>query len=104
MTFKAMILLTRRPDMSHADFEDWWLNTHVPLARQLPGLMRAVFNVVNDPQDGDPDGITELWFASREEFEAAYASEIGKRVVEDSLANVSSRRRMFVGEHVVTSD
>jgi uncharacterized protein (TIGR02118 family) len=104
MNFKAMILLTRRNDMSHAEFEQWWLNTHVSLARQLPGLRRAVFNVVTDPQENDPDGITELWFDSQAAFEAAYDTEIGQRVVADSLANVSSRRRMFVTEHFVAGD
>lgn len=101
MNFKAMILLTRRDDRSHAEFEHWWLHTHVPLAKQLPGLKKAVFNVVSDPQEGDPDGVTELWFDSQAAFEAAYATEIGQRVVADSLANVSSRRRMFVTEHAV---
>lgn len=99
MNFKAMILLTRKSDMTHEQYEHWWLNTHVPLAKQLPGLRKAVFNVVQNPQEGDPDGITELWFDSQEAFESAYATEIGEHVVADSLANVSSRRRMFVDEY-----
>lgn len=99
MNFKAIILLTRRADMTHEQFEHWWLHTHVPLAKQLPGLRNAVFNVVQEPQEGDPDGITELWFDTQDAFEFAYATDIGKQVVADSLANVSSRRRMFVNEH-----
>jgi hypothetical protein len=62
-----------------------------------------VFNLVDSPADGDPDGVSELWFDSQSEFEAAYASEIGKSVVADSLANVSGRRRMFVVENVIYS-
>jgi hypothetical protein len=50
---------------------------------------------------GRPDGIAELWFDSREAFDAAYASEIGATVVADSMANVSARRRVFVDEHAV---
>jgi hypothetical protein len=79
MSFKAMILLTRRADMTHEQYEQWWLNTHVPLAKQLPGLRGAVFNVVQNPSTGEPDGI--------------------KQVVADSMANVASRVRMFVDEH-----
>lgn len=101
MKFKAMILLTRRTDMKHEQYEKWWLGVHVPLAKQLPGLRAATFNVVHNPGAGEPDGITELWFDSREAFDAAYASEIGKKVVADSMANVSSRVRMFVAEHRV---
>jgi uncharacterized protein (TIGR02118 family) len=101
MTFKAMILLTRRTDMSHEQYEQWWLNVHVPLAKQLPGLRAATFNVVQNPATGEPDGITELWFDSRADFDAAYATETGKKVVADSMANVSSRVRLFVDEHRV---
>ena len=101
MSFKAMILLTRRADMTHEQYEQWWLNVHVPLAKQLPGLRGATFNVVQNPGAGEPDGITELWFDTREAFDAAYASEIGKRVVADSMANVASRVRMFVDEYRV---
>jgi hypothetical protein len=57
--------------------------------------------LVENPADGDPDGVSELWFDTQGDFEAAYASEIGKSVVADSLANVSGRRRMFVVENTI---
>ena len=98
---KAIILLTRRDDMSHDEFVDWWLGQHRGLAEQLPRLRRAVFNVVNDPEPGAPDGVSELWFDSLDDFQSAYASEIGQRVVDDSMANVAGRVRMFVDEHVI---
>ena len=103
MSFKAIILLTRADGASHDDFARWWLQQHAPLAKQLPGLRRGVFNLVENPADGAPDGVSELWFDSQSDFEAAYASEIGKSVVADSLANVSGRRRMFVVENVIHS-
>ena len=43
-----------------------------------------------------------MWFDSQAEFEAAYESEIGKEVVADSMANVSSRVRLFVTENPLT--
>lgn len=99
--FKAMIQLTRRADMTHDQFAAWWLDEHAPLAAQLPGLRRAVFNVVDAPAEGGPDGISELWFESRADFEAAYATEIGSAVAADSIAHVSGRIRLFVAEHDV---
>jgi hypothetical protein len=42
--------------------------------------------------------VTELWFDSRESFDAAYASDRGRRAAEDSLAHVSRRERLFVDE------
>lgn len=102
--FKAIILLTRGADQSPEDFRHWWLNEHAPLARQLPGLRGLVFNLVPPGLNGDTelpyDGVSELWFDTREAFDAAYATELGKQVASDSLAHVSGRLRLFVEEHV----
>ena len=56
MSFKAIILLTRAADATHEQFADWWLKNHAPLAKQLPELRRGVFNLVENPAEGDPDG------------------------------------------------
>ena len=98
--FKAIIMLTRRADMSHGEFVEWWLVEHRPLAARLPGVRRLVFNVV-DQASGEAgiDGISELWFDSQAAFEAAYATEIGSATAADSVAHVSGRERVFVTEH-----
>lgn len=94
--FKAMIMLTRRADMSHEQFVQWWLEEHAPLAKQLPNVREIRFN---DVTDGDGiDGITELWFDSRADFEAAYGSDIGMAVAQDSLDHVTSRVRLSINE------
>lgn len=98
--FKAIILLTRKDGMSRREFRAWWLDSHADLAAALPGLRRAVFNLVEDEEAGI-DGVSELWFDSREAFDAAYASEHGRRVAEDSLENVSRRVRLPVDERPV---
>ena len=102
--FKAVILLTRRADTTHEAFAQWWLVEHAPLAAQLPGVRRLCFNLVAPGDDGAPDGVSELWFDSREDFEAAYATDIGKSVAADSMAHLASRVRMFVTEHEVVSE
>jgi len=98
--FKAVILLARRDDMSADDFSSWWLDEHAPLAAQLPGVRRIVFNLVADADD--VDGVSELWFDDRPSFDAAYATELGRQVAADSMAHVRSRTRLFVTEHSVT--
>lgn len=107
--FKAIILLRRGESQSPQEFRHWWLNEHAPLARQLPGLRRLVFNHVEpslNEELGDPrmnglpyDGVSELWFDDRAAFDAAYATDVGKRVASDSLKHVSGRLRLFVEEH-----
>jgi uncharacterized protein (TIGR02118 family) len=95
-----MILLTRREDMTHQRFVRWWLDEHVPLAESLPNVRRVVLNVVDEGYDeGAIDGVSELWFDSREDFDAAYASEVGKATAADSMAHVSGRVRLFVSEN-----
>jgi uncharacterized protein (TIGR02118 family) len=95
--FKAIILLTRNESASKEEFRDWMLVRHSPLARQLPGLRRLVFNIVEN-EDAPYDGVSELWFDTRDAFDAAYATEIGKAVAGDSLANVRARIRLMVDE------
>ncbi len=95
---KAIILLSRRDGDTHEDFGRWWLEEHALLARQLPGLRRLVFNLAD--VEAGYDGVSELWFDSREDFDAAYASEIGRQVAADSIAHVGGRVRLVVDEHV----
>lgn len=97
--FKAVILLRRRDDMTPEQFRHWWLHEHAPLAAQLPGVRRIVFNAAVD--NDDVDGVSELWFDSEQDFLDAYATDLGKSVAADSMAHVRSRTRLFVTEHVV---
>ncbi len=93
-----MILLKRKEGMSFDAFAHWWLNDHAPLARSLPGLKQAVFNLVQGDANGDYDGVSELWFDSESDFTNAYATDIGQRVAADSMSKVSRRDRLFVRE------
>lgn len=97
--FKAIILLKRRDDMTHEEFKSWWLDKHAPKAAELPNVRRICFNLAQD--GGAFDGISELWFDSQEDFEAAYATDIGKAVAADSMAHLSARERLFVTENSI---
>jgi uncharacterized protein (TIGR02118 family) len=100
--FKAMILLTRREDMTHQEFLDWWINDHAPLAATLPGLRKLTFNAVATGFDeAEIDGIAELWFDSQSDFESAYTTEIGKATAADSIAHVKGRVRLLVNENEI---
>jgi uncharacterized protein (TIGR02118 family) len=109
MSFKAVILLSRRDDMTHEQFRAWWLEEHAPLAAQLPGVRRIVFNAVapdmaDDVANTGVDGVSELWFDDEAAFTAAYATDLGKQVAADSMAHVRSRVRLFVTAHVVVAE
>lgn len=99
--FKAIILLKRRADMTPADFAQWWLGAHAPMAQALPGLRGLRFNLVQGDGGGEFDGVSELWFDSQADFEAAYATTHGRAVAADSMAHVARRERLLVTEHVL---
>ena len=99
--FKAMILLKRKETLTFEAFKAWWLIDHAQLAKQLPGLRKAMFNLVDGSDDGEFDGVAELWFDSKEAFEQAYQTELGKSVAADSLSRVSKRERLFTIEHSI---
>ena len=95
--FKAIILLKRGDDMTHEDFKTWWLVDHSKKAATLPGVRKIVFNLAADGSSFD--GISELWFDSKEAFDAAYETDIGKAVAADSIAHLADRQRIFVTEN-----
>ena len=65
--FKAMILLTRKEELSRSDFKNWWLKEHSKLASKLPRLKKACFNLVKN-EDSPFDGVSELWFDSEDDL------------------------------------
>ena len=88
---KLVYVITRRADLSASAFHDYWLNRHGPLvARQAKALrlrkyvqshlvdhaanegMRAVRGML-----APVDGITEVWWDSFADLEAAYATDEG---------------------------
>lgn len=93
-----MGLLTRRPDVSPAEFRRHWREVHGPLAARLPGLRRYHQNhVVDDRQlaidhargPWSIDGISELWFDSEDQMTRALSSGEYKSVARD--------HQLFVG-------
>lgn len=101
MAFKAIILLKRNEELSREAFANWWLNEHAALAARLPGLRKLCFNLTTNEADPPYDGVSELWFDSQADFEAAYRTEIGQQVAQDSLSKVSKRDRLLVQENDV---
>ena len=62
---KLVYCITRRPDLSLAEFSTYWHDVHGPIGRRIPGLRRLVqsHSLVAEPgQRMDFDGMVELWF------------------------------------------
>jgi len=101
--FKAIILLKKKNEVSSEEFKNWWINDHSSKAAMLPKIRKLCFNLVENDSEKAYDGVAEQWFDSQEDFDNAYASEIGKKVAADSISNVLKRDRLFVREHNIVN-
>jgi uncharacterized protein (TIGR02118 family) len=70
-TYKILLLMKRRSDISVEAFRDYYENSHVPLCLQSAGGMKRYIRRYLNPQDHPETGpacelpydvITELWF------------------------------------------
>jgi len=80
------------PPTDVAAFERYYAATHVPLARQLPGLERVETARLLGTAEGGAapyHRIAELWFADMERFQAAAASAEGRALAAD-VANFAT--------------
>ena len=77
---KFIVVLHKRTDTTTEEFRHHVQNVHGPLAKKLPGLKRYVQNIVQADLKRKPpawDAVMELYFANRDEMEAAWASPEG---------------------------
>ena len=73
--YKHSAFLVRREGMSHDEFLDHWANEHVPIAREIPGVVRYARVVPTDPGAAEFDGVAELYFEDLGALRAALGSE-----------------------------
>jgi len=103
---KIVWLLKRASHLSQAEFEEWWLERHVPIARVAPRLRRYVVNLPQRPDllAGRPaatcewDGVAEQWFDTEEDLQVAYSRPVAGEVRADTMAHVSRLERLIVRE------
>ena len=103
---KLVFCLHRLPALSREEFQRYWRERHGPLVRRHAATLRiqryVQLHSCDDPLNdvlrasrGGPegyDGIAELWWASREDLEAATASAEGRRA---SLELLDDERRFI---------
>lgn len=73
--YKHSAFLVRKEGMSHDEFLDHWANEHVPLAREIPGVVRYARVVPTDPEHSEFDGIAELYFDELDALRAGLGHE-----------------------------
>lgn len=74
-----MIALFKRP-ADVAAFMDHYKNVHLPLIRQMPGLLKLELHDLYDARGGEPDPflMAEMYFADRDTLLASMKSPEGR--------------------------
>jgi len=94
---KAIFLINKQPDLDHAEFRQYWSESHSQIAAKLPGLRKYVQNhALPDPNGNQPvfDGFAELWFDDTIAFAAALESPEGVAALED-VQNFANTEKMI---------
>lgn len=81
---KAVNLLVRRPDLTHEEFVDYWLEEHAPMAEDLPGVTKYTTSIPADPERSTYDGIAELYLEDDASVGDVFSSDAGRRVQADT--------------------
>lgn len=82
---KTVTLLTRRPDLTAAEFHTYWRENHAPLVLALPGVKRYVQCRPIDIPDATPpfDGIAEVWYEDLDALRATVDSPACQELLAD---------------------
>jgi hypothetical protein len=103
---KLVYVLERRADVAEKDFHDYWLRSHGPRVRGHAKAIRAKRYVQSHTMDTPANeglrsvrgmlapvpGITEVWWDSLEDFQAASAEPAGR----DALADLAADEDTFI--------
>jgi hypothetical protein len=98
---KLVYVLERRPDVAPKDFHDYWLKSHGPRVRGHAAAIRARRYVQSHTLDlpaneglraargmlGPVPGITEVWWDSLADFQAAATDPAGQAALADLAAD-----------------
>ena len=100
---KFVVVLYRRSGITAAEFRRYFADTHAPIARKLPGLLKYVqnFPVSDDKRTPRWDAVVELYFASRAAMEQAWATTDGSNATSDLDAFVDVARSSWAIVDVV---
>ena len=96
---KLVYCLRRLPNLSHEEFQRYWLETHGALVRERAQALRirryiqvhtlegSINDALRESRDALEayDGVAELWWESVEDFATATASPEGRKAGEELL-------------------
>jgi uncharacterized protein (TIGR02118 family) len=104
---KLLVWARKKEEMSPEEFRASWTGPHAALARRTyPHLIRYVINPVTRSPRGETalfDGLAELVWASREDFDADVRKPEARAVADDLATFVSASGTLYVDEHPIVT-
>lgn len=106
---KLMLLFRRASELTPEEFVAHWRDVHVPLVKQVPGIVRYTISPLPwSPDDREVpfDGMAELYFDSREALDAALASPETAATARDgrNFIERGSITRLIVDEQTIVPE
>ena len=108
---KTIRTMSRRRDLTHAQFKDYWLNQHSRLEREVietTSMQRIVasFALPENPVAPEFDGLAELYFAKVEDIRAMFAGPVPAmmRKDEENFVQMNAPAVRLVAEEYVIGD
>jgi uncharacterized protein (TIGR02118 family) len=102
---RVHVWLKCKDGMSPEAFQEYWLGTHAPIARDgyanLKGYVVNVVTRVPEGQDAAYDGVAELAWETREDFSADMKSDAAQRVTRDLSNFTRSSGLLFIDQSIV---
>lgn len=85
---KAIYFFKRMPDLTVENFQEYWRTTHANLLRQMPGIKKCVqchtlLSGYGTPSGPVLDGVEEILFSSKIDFDSALETSAGKDALSD---------------------
>ena len=100
-----IVLLARRPDMTHEEWSTYWRETHAPINAKMKECQRYVqYHGIADADGEAPyDGVALLEFADMETLQRGWDSPEGKATADDipNFLDASKLVMLFCEGHQV---
>ena len=108
---KTIRTISRRRDLTHAQFKDYWLNQHSRLEREvieITSMQRIIasFALPENPAVPEFDGLAELYFATVEDIRAMFAGPVPAmmRKDEENFVQMNAPAVRLVAEEYVIGE
>jgi uncharacterized protein (TIGR02118 family) len=88
------------PPTDVASFDEHYVNTHAPLARQVPNLQRFEAETISSVDESEPPYhlIAELYFEDMETLQQSMSSEEGQAATDDIPTFATGGVTIFASE------